>query len=267
MGCQGGRVTSDDLDDADALRHRSWAEGHRRLWGQVGRLQRPDGLWQVGVGPGALLVDGAAPAILAESLVRGVEPVRELSPCPVLGGGPVAGRLRRALGDLDPVESVEGLTVTVHQYVVPLEVGLRIAREHRLVLPVVIQPRRVVVGPVLGAVTSPESEASQPPPGMSAPCLHCLDLHRQDRDPSWAEVATSLGHPVHDFDPLPVSAPMTTAAEGLTLMLAATLESGRRCSPGLAYEFGIDAPHVVVRRWTMHPACPWHSQRLAQDPR
>lgn len=223
------------------------------------RLERPDGGWQVGVGPGAVVLrstsEGAGTAAgraLGPALAGlvGADPgvdapvERDIPACPVLGAGPLAGRLRRLLGDT-PTGVAARVQVVVHQHVVPPDVGLTVARSGRCTVPVVAQHRRVLVGPVVGV--------------MSAPCLHCLDLHRRDRDPAWPALATALGHPAEQVQPLDVAEPLARAAEGLVLLLVSSVLAGGTVSAGLGYELGPAAPHVVVRRWTTHPGCPWHA--------
>ncbi|MFK5634651.1 hypothetical protein [Ornithinimicrobium sp. LYQ103] len=163
------------------------------------------------------------------------------------GHGPLARRLAHVLGDVAPDHdgAAPSLSVLVHQHVVPPEVGIQAARSRRRTLPVVVQRRRVVVGPVTGA--GPD------------PCLHCLDLHRRDRDDAWPDLAIELGHPVVQVDPVPMSSTLALAVEGLVLLLVGSLLEGRPVSSGLAHELGPQAPHVVSRRWTVHPACPWHA--------
>ncbi|MFB9731208.1 hypothetical protein [Ornithinimicrobium kibberense] len=246
--------------------------------------------WQVGVGPGAVVVHlspggdtggqrrttseaPAGPASeplscvlpLAQALAQGAGPPDVAGPAParapevdadpagglgtavrVRGAGPIARRLRRTLAPvLLDGEDEDGRApeVAVHQHVVPPDVGLAAARSGRTVLPVVVQPRRVVVGPV----TVP-----------TGPCLHCLDLHRRDRDPRWAVVATHLGHPVEQVRPTPVPEVLQAAAEGLVLLLLEAVRDRRPVQPGLTHEVGLQTPHVVTRRWPVHPACPWH---------
>ncbi|HSP61258.1 MAG TPA: hypothetical protein VLO09_09365 [Ornithinimicrobium sp.] len=248
--------------------------------------------WQVGVGPGAVVVLGAGGAdpggrqvrllptgtegrhppahvvALAAGLVHGTDPARPRSGVPgpetavapdgrgdtaevrVRGSGPLAGRLRRALGGLRAETTVRPPPeVAVHQHVVPPEVALAAARTGQQVLPVVVQPRRVVVGPV---------------PTSSGPCLHCLDLHRRDRDPHWAFVASHLGHPVEQVRPAPVPEAVQSVVEGLAVLLVEALRAGRAVQAGLSYEVGPQAPHVVLRRWSRHPGCPWHPDTPAR---
>jgi hypothetical protein len=223
-------------------------------------LERPDGGRQVGVGPGAVVLHpgaGARGLETAEVLgpaLAGVGPVpppattreadRPLS-CAVTGTGALASRLRRACADRPAGPGrTAGLEVLVHQHVVPLDVGVTVARSGRPTLPVVAQRQRVTVGPVVGVG-----------PG---PCLHCLDQHRRDRDAAWPALAVALGHPAEQVVPVELPAPLLQAAEGLVLLLVSSVLAGRPVSAGLAHELGPCAPHVVTRRWAVHPACPWH---------
>lgn len=221
-------------------------------------LERPDGGWQVGVGPGAVVLrlgaEGPAgktgevlgPALAGLSVADQDAPATrgaERPACAVVGAGPLASRLRRTLGEVSP-DSSEGVQLLVHQHVVPPHVGVAVARSARATVPVVAQSRRILVGPVVGV--------------GSGPCLHCLDLHRRDRDPAWPALATGLGHPAEQVVPLDLPEPLARAAEGLVLLLLSSVLAGRPVSAGLAYELGPVAPHVVARRWTTHPACPWH---------
>lgn len=221
-------------------------------------LERPDGGWQVGVGPGAVVLR-ADPDELPEETRRtigqalaGLGPAGAgrhgqteavPGPCAVHGAGPLAARLRRALGEVSP-EDHRSPQVLVHQHVTPPEVGVAVARSGRTTVPIVVQHRRVLVGPVVG-----------PGPG---PCLHCLDLHRRDRDSAWPVLAAALGHPAEQVDPVGLVDPLARAAEGLVLLLVSSVQAGGAVSPGLAYELGRTAPHLVARRWTIHPACSWH---------
>lgn len=203
---------------------------------------------RLGVGPGALVASQAGPGRLAETIgaALGRPPARPTDPptCPVLGAGPVARRLAALLGAVAATERTAVLAVQVHQLVIPPDVALTTSRAGVLRLPVVVQPRRVVVGPLSGL---PEG-----------PCLHCLDLRRRDRDPAWPEVATALGHPARQLDPVPVPPEVLAATEGVVVLLVASVLAHRPVAAGLAHEIGPHAPHVVTRTWTRHPGCPWH---------
>jgi hypothetical protein len=230
----------------------------RRL--STAALRRPDGGRQVGVGPGSVVLHAGADdqgletaAVLGPALAgvpsgpdgsQSAEAAGSGS-CSVLGAGPLASRLRHALGDRCSAspEAVQ-VQVLVHQSVVPPDVGVAVARSGRPALPVVAQPQRVLVGPVVGV--------------SAGPCLHCLDLHRRDRDAGWPALATALGHPAEQAVPLDLPEPLARASEGLVLLLVSSLLAGRPVSSGVVHELGPCAPHVVTRRWAAHPACPWH---------
>lgn len=227
-------------------------------------LRRPGGGRQVGVGPGAVVLHagpgtqaGADPLLVETGDVLGpalagvptagtVAPgtvTGDLPACPVVGGGSLAARLRRALGNVS-AETSSPVRLAVHQQVVPPEVGVAVARSGTPTVPVVAQHHRVLVGPVVGLGTGP--------------CLHCLDLHRRDRDPAWPALATALGHPAEQLEQLELPEALARAVEGVVLLLVSSVVTGRPVTPGLGYELGPAAPHVVARRWTAHPGCPWH---------
>lgn len=201
----------------------------------------------VDLGPGvevgrALATLGAAPSlgrIGADGTDDAGSPVR----CPVLGTGPLATRLWQLLGSL-PTDTPGPVQVVVHQHLVPPEVGVSLSRAPRLTLPVVAQAHRTVVGPLVG--------------DRRTPCLHCLDLHRRDRDPAWPTVATTLGHPAEQVRAVRLPDALVRATEGLVLLLVTATAAGQSPTPGTAFELGPQAPHLVVRRWQHHPRCGWH---------
>lgn len=220
-------------------------------------VRRPDGSWQAGVGPGAVVLvpaDGVdedagklmarAQALAGLGLGAGLPGVHQEQPsCPVVGTSALAARLRAGLGGLED-ETGAPVHVAVHHHAVPPEVGVALARSRRVVLPVVVQPMRVAVGPVTG--------------GREAPCLHCLDLHRRDRDRAWPTLASVLGHPVEQVARVDVPEAVAATTQGLVMLLLSAVLGGRPVSPGTVYEVGSSAPHLVVRRWGVHEACPWH---------
>lgn len=219
-------------------------------------LRRPDGLVQLGLGPGAWLVQGwdpdtCGPHDPATDLLRGLvvrPPVPDARvPWTVLGDGELARRLRGdspaeehgpvAPGDPPPV-------VLVSDYLVPVGSLRRADLAGRAVLPVVVQPARIVVGPWTG-----------PGPG---PCLHCLDLHRRDRDASWPALAAAFEDPRRTDEP-PVHDPVVLdLACALTRLLVSAAVVDVPLAARLSYEVGAQSPHLVTRRWPVHPACPWH---------
>lgn len=85
-----------------------------------------------------------------------------------------------------------------------------------------------------------------------APCLNCLHLHRQDRDPGWPHIQAQLAS-VPTLEPCTAVTLMTavayTVAEVLTF-----LDGGTPETEGAALE--ISAPGRVRRRaWPPHPGC------------
>jgi hypothetical protein len=104
-------------------------------------------------------------------------------------------------------------------------------------LAVSIRAGTAIVGPLV------------PPTG--GPCLHCLDLHRTERDAHWPQLAAQLGAP--GAEPCGVAtvlaATACATAEALTF-----LDGGTPDSLGAAVE--IAGPARFRRRaWTPHPAC------------
>ncbi|MGD8148596.1 hypothetical protein [Ornithinimicrobium sp. Y1694] len=221
-------------------------------------VARPGGHHQVGVGPGSMVVtepgsDVISTGAIAAALVRPpAPPARPSPPCLVRGVGEVASALRQSLGS--PAGTQEpstrcqnqepGLTILVHQHVLPLEVGTEQAREMRTTLPIVVQERRVVIGPLVRRETGP--------------CLHCLDRHRADRDPAWPDIATWWGHPVQQAEPVVLPRVVKDAAVSVAALVAHAWCSGGEVTAGLSHEVGPGIPQVVTRRWHRHPGCGWH---------
>jgi hypothetical protein len=207
---------------------------------------RPDGRVQVGLGPGALLVEGwTAPAPPVDHLLRTAPAAGPtgLTSCRVSGHGQLADRLASELAR--PGDPTRCLLVLVREQVVAVDEGVHAASAGVTALPVVRQAQRVVVGPVTG---------------LGGPCLHCLDLHRRDRDRHWPVVAAQLTRPAALPPAAPVMEEVDRAAGAVVLLLARTLLTGGPVTPGLAYELGPRAPHLVTRRWATHPGCRWHDQ-------
>ncbi|HEX5598019.1 MAG TPA: TOMM precursor leader peptide-binding protein [Micromonosporaceae bacterium] len=89
-------------------------------------------------------------------------------------------------------------------------------------------------------------------PGGGSPCLNCLDLHRQDRDPAWPELAAQLASAARQE---PGSAPTLFAAVGYAAAEALTfLDGGRPETVGAAVEI-TDPARIRRRVWPPHPAC------------
>lgn len=218
-------------------------------------LRRPDGRLQVGVGPRSWLVQGWCPtspaAAPASLLVRalagdglGPRPHAVAGPCRVVGHGELAAELRGHLVPTPDPAPAGSPVVLVTAYAVPVGTARRSDLVAGPVLPVVAQSSRVVVGPWTGLRTGP--------------CLHCLDLHRVDVDPAWPALATALDDPVTCPPPPHHGADVVALVTALTGLLVAGLGCDGRDEDGLAYEVGAQRPHLVLRRWPVHAACPWH---------
>jgi len=102
-------------------------------------------------------------------------------------------------------------------------------------LAVTIREGAAVIGPLV--------------PATGGPCLHCLELHRKDRDATWpGPVASTAPEPCAVTTLL--SATAFATAEAL-----AFLDEGSPQTAGATVE--LTAPGRVRRRtWTPHPACP-----------
>jgi hypothetical protein len=96
--------------------------------------------------------------------------------------------------------------------------------------------------PVVGPLVQP----------TGSPCLNCVDLHRQDRDPGWPGLAAQL---VAGDPPEPCLTPTLIAAVGYaTAEVLAFLDGAMPETVGGAVE--ITAPGRARRRtWSPHPAC------------
>lgn len=89
-------------------------------------------------------------------------------------------------------------------------------------------------------------------PPTGSPCLNCLDLHRQDRDPGWPRLAAQLAT---GTEPEPCTTATLLSAVGYaTAEALAFLDGGKPETIGGTVE--ITGPGRVRRRtWPPHPAC------------
>jgi hypothetical protein len=110
-------------------------------------------------------------------------------------------------------------------------------------LAVVVLEDGVVVGPLIR-------------PGRS-PCLRCLDLHREDRDPHWPTVLNDLR--AQGGDTAEETASSGLAAGLATLQVLAHLD-GLAVPAALGATLEVELPDGLVARrpWPMHPACGCH---------
>jgi len=90
-------------------------------------------------------------------------------------------------------------------------------------------------------------------PGVTS-CLHCADLHRTDRDPSWPLIAIQLGSvPRHR---IAADTALCVAAAGLAASQAlAYLDRQRPATLGGTLEWELPDWRLRRRSWPAHPAC------------
>ena len=95
-------------------------------------------------------------------------------------------------------------------------------------------------------------------PGVTS-CLRCADLHRSDKDPAWAAVATQLCRTIGTADRATV-----LATAGLALReINHVLRTLRGDEPGstspstldTTLEFDVSTGSLTARRWSAHPQC------------
>jgi bacteriocin biosynthesis cyclodehydratase domain-containing protein len=117
--------------------------------------------------------------------------------------------------------------------------SLAAARYARLAhLSVIVRDGTAVIGPLV------------PPRG--SPCLNCLDLHRQDRDPDWRGLAPQLqARP--DLEPC-TAATALTAAGLATGEVLSWLDGTAATTLGGCLEV-TDGGRIRRRRWPPHPRC------------
>ncbi|NYF55083.1 ThiF family adenylyltransferase [Micromonospora purpureochromogenes] len=160
-------------------------------------------------------------------------------------GRPLAAALRSAIGRTAPGTQTRPLRrgrveLVVHlgadRPAALLAAGYAQRRQPHLLLG--LREGVPVVGPLV-----------RPPVG---PCLHCLDLHRADRDPGWPGLAAQLA-----ADPADQACAAATllAAVGYAVAEAlAHLDGGAPETLGCAVEIGA-AGRFRRRMWPPHPSC------------
>lgn len=156
----------------------------------------------------------------------------------VVGDGPLARALDGALRASGRVPSPgrARLAVLVAPWLVlPADAAVWLRRDvpH---LPVVVGDRIVSVGPLVH-------------PG-TAPCLHCVERHRLDEDPTRVAVAAQLlGLPAPNLGPLAMAHALSLAAR----VAVDALED--RAAPGLELRVDTGTGAVSERVWAPHPEC------------
>ncbi|GAB4046913.1 TOMM precursor leader peptide-binding protein [Catellatospora paridis] len=90
-------------------------------------------------------------------------------------------------------------------------------------------------------------------PVTGGPCLHCLDLHRTDRDPSWPRLVAQLAQVAAGGDPCPAATRLTAAGFAAAEVLA-YLDGGEPTTIGTTVEINGVLPWRR-RTWSPHPSC------------
>lgn len=117
-------------------------------------------------------------------------------------------------------------------------VAARYAQRRQAHLLLALRDGTAVVGPLVRSA--------------GAPCLNCLDLHRQDRDPGWPDIQAQLAS-TPSLEPCTAATLMTAVAHTVAEVLA-FLDGGTPETEGAALE--ICSPGRIRRRaWPPHPAC------------
>ncbi len=172
----------------------------------------------------------------------------------VLPGGPTADDVGRATttATAAAVRRVAGfapgvrggprpdLVVVVHRGAADATATHELVQEDVPHLSLVLREDDVAVGPLVI-------------PGRS-PCLHCLDQHRCDADPQWAEALRQLlAAPAALRTVVPA---LALTAAGVASLLALSHLDGRSFAPaGAAARVALPDGTVTWRSWHPHPRC------------
>lgn len=202
-------------------------------------------------------VDELVDVLRRHGLLAGGDPeasrfstLREGHVC-VLGQGHLPDRVREELqrcgvGRVGALWSeqlaVELVVLVAEGAVPPQEAPVWLARglAH---LPVVAHAGRVVVGPLVL-------------PGRG-PCLHCLDLHRRDRDEAWPRVLSQVAPAATDLaGPVTVDPALAAAASAVCAMVVRDQLVDGPVPAGEAWEVRLPRGELTTRRWPAHPGCP-----------
>lgn len=80
------------------------------------------------------------------------------------------------------------------------------------------------------------------------PCLHCIELHRRDRDPGWPRLRLQAGDP-------PADVALALATAGLAAGQALGFLDGSSAMPGRTLELRPPEWQLRQRSWAVHPEC------------
>jgi hypothetical protein len=220
---------------ADALRRRAAArvvvQGH-------GRLAAPIAAALAGSGVGHVEPALSGRARLDEAAMGGMLPAD--------AGRPRATATADAVTRMAPAADTRALRQTPPSFVVQAGLtrpaglaALSFARRRVPHLAVDVRDGIALVGPLVAA------------PGT--PCLNCVDLHRQDRDPVWPALAAQLS--TGPEQAIPCSLTTALLATGYVVEDVLAFIDGR--SPqtvGTTIEI-LGAGRERRRRWSAHPRC------------
>lgn len=202
--------------------------------------------------------------MMSDAAARVLAPFAPLGSIAVLGDdvtraefarllAPVATRVLHERADLDRVEAA--LVAAESRDRPPVD--LAVLLEHDAVAPgnarawhaagiahltVTFTCDGCVVGPLVRAVEDP--------------CIHCLDLHRQDHDRLWARVAAQCD----DFAARPAPPPtdLIAFAAGLTASIVRGMSADDALPPGMTASLRVPRIELQFRRWPRHHRCPRH---------
>ncbi|MEO3938306.1 helix-turn-helix domain-containing protein [Dermatophilaceae bacterium Soc4.6] len=157
-------------------------------------------------------------------------------------GAEAADDLDQRLRARTPGVVAPHLVVLVGRPVVPAHRGESWRHRDVPVLPVVVEGRRVLVGPLVR--------------DDDGPCLHCLDHVRTDLDAAWPVIATQAGESLQPDD-----GTLLTLASAVVAMLVRAQLDGPGVPAGVSVEAALPLPRLDHRRWPRHPACAHHRAR------
>jgi hypothetical protein len=228
-----GRTNPADLTPAQILRRRAAA---RVVVAGRGRL---------GAGIAVALAEAGVRYVFPD--LAGVVNAAELAGGPLRAtetGRPLAGAVAEAITRAAPEARTHPVRRTAASLVIQLGydqpvalLAARHARRRQAHLSVTIREGSVIVGPLVSRT--------------GAPCLNCVDLHRRDRDPGWAELSAQFRGVVPETCAV---ATVLAATAFATAEALAFLDGGAPEALGAAVE--ISAPGRFRRRtWPPHPGC------------
>ncbi len=235
LALQPARDEADTPTPAQALRRRAAA---RVLVNGHSRLVVPIAVTLLAAGVGQVVPVLAGQATLADAAVGGLTPADA-----------TRSRAQAAVDALSrtvPGARVGALTPDRATFIVqagqaqPARLAALAAARRRVpTLVVDVRDGVAVVGPLV------------PPSG--SPCLHCLDLHRSDRDPGWPRLAAQLAGGADAALACTVTTALAATAYAAHEVLA-SLDGRRPETVGATVE--ISAPgRERRRRWPPHPRC------------